>query len=61
MQQVFENISTKAVAKATEGAIKIMKRLYPFCGENMRFAWDPTDLVQYNNCTQEIAESDPQI
>ena len=61
MQQFFVKISTKAVAKATEGAIKIIKRLYPFCGENMRFAWDLTDLVQYNNCTQEIAASDPQI
>ena len=47
--------------KANEGAIKIMKRTYPFCGENMRYAWNSAYSVQYNNCTQEIAASDPQI
>ena len=38
-----------------------MKRTYPFCGENMRYAWNSAYSVQYNNCTQEIAASDPQI
>ena len=60
VQNVFEKISTKAVEKATEGAVKIMKRSYPFCGGNIN-AWDPSNYVQYNNCTQEIAASDPQI
>ena len=49
VQKVFEKISTKAVEKATEGAIKILKRSYPFCGGNID-AWNPSNFVQYNNC-----------
>ena len=60
VQNVFEKISTRAVEKATKGAIKIMKREFPFCGGNIN-AWNPSNSVQYNNCTQEIAASDPQI
>ena len=60
VQNVFEKISTRAVEKATKGAIKIMKREFPFCGGNIN-AWSPSNSVQYNNCTQEIAASDPQI
>ena len=60
VQNVFEKISTRAVEKATKGAIKIMKREFPFCGGNIN-AWRPSNSVQYNNCTQEIAASDPQI
>ena len=58
-QRMFQDLSSKVTDKATNGAIKILKRTYPFCGTPS--AWDVSNSILFENCTKEIGTSEPLI
>ena len=58
-QRMFQELSSKVTNKATNGAIKILKRTYPFCGTSS--AWDVSNSILFENCTKEIGTSEPLI
>ena len=58
-QTIFKDISSKVTQQAIEGAIKIIRRTYAYCGP--QDAWYVSNSISFNGCTLEIASSDPQI
>ena len=58
-QRMFQDLSSKVTDRATNGAIKILKRTYPFCGTSS--AWDVSNSILFENCTKEIGASEPLI
>ena len=59
VQKWFNEFAAKVESKATNGAIKILKRTFPACGTNE--AWIPPYDSVYKECTLSLVKSDPQI
>ena len=59
VQTMFQDLSSKVTDKATNGAIKILKRTYSYCGTSS--AWDASNSIEFDNCTKEIGSSEPLI
>ena len=59
VQRMFQDLSSKVTDRATNGAIKILKRTYSFCGSSS--AWDISISILFDDCTKEIGTSEPLI
>ena len=59
MQQWFHDFSGKITAKASNGAIKILKRTFSACRDDE--AWKPPYEALYKECTKILVDSDPLI
>ena len=59
VQQWFKEFSLKVTAKAIDGAIQILKRDYANCNNNE--AWNPAYEFLYQECTNDLLDSNPQI
>jgi hypothetical protein len=59
VQSMFQDLSSKVTNRATNGAIKILKRTYSYCGTSS--AWDVSNSIEFDNCTKEIGSSEPLI
>ena len=55
---MMQELTDKVTQKAIEGATKLIKDMYPYCGSYL--SWD-SNMAQFNDCTREIGASDPQI
>ena len=56
---MLHEISSKVNQEVLESAKKILRRTFPSCQKDS--AWDITGPSEYNNCTNQIGASNPQI